>query len=117
MHELSLAQGLVEQVQRAAAAEGAVRVLGLTLVMGAYSGVDREAFEFAFPLAAEGTCLEGAELRIEEIPVTVYCLSCQKESNPEIPYLICSHCGSTDLKLTGGREFLIQSVELEIEEN
>ncbi|MCF7847412.1 MAG: hydrogenase maturation nickel metallochaperone HypA [Kiritimatiellales bacterium] len=116
MHELSLAQGLVEQVQQAAAAEGALRVVSISLELGQYSGVEREAFEFAFPLAAEGTCLAGAELVIREIPVSVLCNTCHRESNPVIPLLICTHCESTDVKLIGGREFLVKSVELEIEE-
>jgi hydrogenase nickel incorporation protein HypA/HybF len=114
MHELSLAQGLVEQVARAAETERATRVVRIAVVIGRYSGVERDAFEFAFPFAAENTVAEGAELVVEERPVTVLCRSCHTSSHPEATYLACGNCGSTEVELTGGREFLILSVELEV---
>jgi hydrogenase nickel incorporation protein HypA/HybF len=114
MHELSLAQGLVEQLEETAKRESAIRVVGLLVVIGKYSGVERDAFEFAFPFAAEGTLCEGAEMRIEELPVAVQCRRCNATSNPDPLLLVCAACGANDVELTGGREFLIRSVELEI---
>ncbi|WP_372846307.1 hydrogenase maturation nickel metallochaperone HypA [Pontiella sp.] len=114
MHELSLAQGLVEQLEATAAKENATRVVGLQVVIGSYCGVERDAFEFAFPFAAEGTVCEGAELRIEELPVSVRCRRCNAISHPAPILLVCGACGANDVELTGGREFLIRSVELEV---
>ena len=114
MHELSLAEGLIEQLAQAAAAENALRVTRVVVVIGKYSGVEREAFEFAFPFAAEGSVAEGAELIIEELPVTVECRMCHATTHPEPTLLLCSKCESNEVELKGGREFLIQSAELEI---
>ncbi|VGO19455.1 hydrogenase maturation nickel metallochaperone HypA [Pontiella sulfatireligans] len=114
MHELSLAQGLVEQLEKAAVAENALRVERIIVVIGKYSGVERDAFEFAFPFAAEGTLSERAKLEIEELPVQVECRQCAALSNPEPTLLLCGQCGSNDVELKGGREFLIRSVELEV---
>jgi len=114
MHELSLAQSLVEQVGHAAKIENAVRVSRIVVVIGKYSGVERDAFEFAFPFAAENTLVHGAKLVIEEIPATVSCQSCGARSHPEVVNLVCARCGSTQVELAGGREFLVRSVELEV---
>ena len=114
MHELSLAQSLVEQVGRAAEKENAVRVLRIVVAIGKHSGVERDAFEFAFPFAAGEGVLEGAELVVEEIPATVACRSCGAESHPGIVNLVCMRCGSAEVELVGGREFLVRSVELEV---
>ena len=114
MHELSLAQGLVEQLEGTASNENAVRIERVTVVIGRYSGVERDAFEFAFPFAAEGTLSEKAELVIEELPVTIECRACKVQTNPEPTLLVCAACGSDNVELKGGREFLIKSVELEI---
>jgi hydrogenase nickel incorporation protein HypA/HybF len=114
MHELSLAQGLVEQVIEAAERECAEGVVRIVVQIGKYSGVERDAFEFAFPLAAEDTMVQHAELAIEELPATVRCRSCKTASHPEITHLVCTHCGSTEVELTGGREFLIKAIELEV---
>ncbi len=114
MHELSLAQGLVEQVERVAENEGAGRVVRIVIRIGKYSGVERDAFEFAFPCAAENTLAQDVELIIEELPATVVCCSCKAISHPEIANLACTRCGSTKVEITGGHEFLIQSIELEL---
>jgi len=115
MHELSLAENLVDQLVQTAA-ENALRVTRIVVIIGTYSGVERDAFEFAFPFAAEGTTVEGAELIIETSSLCVECRACQAISHPKPTLLICTACGSNDVELTGGREFLIRSAELEIPE-
>lgn len=114
MHELSLAQDLVEHVARVAKSENATRVERIVVLIGRYSGVERDAFEFAFPFASEDTLAEGAELVIEECLATVRCGSCSSTSQPPTTHLICGHCGSTEVVLTNGREFMIQSIQLEV---
>ena len=116
MHELSLAQELVEQVERTAKTEGAVRAVRIVVRIGKYSGVERDAFEFAFPCAAENTVAQNAELAIEELPATVRCRSCKTTSHPKVVNLACAQCGSTEVEIMAGHEFLIQSIELEIPE-
>lgn len=114
MHELSLAQALTEQLVEAARKENALRVERVIVVIGALAGVERDAFEFVFPFAVENTVAEGAELVIEEVPATAVCNRCGGEFSPDLACLACGKCGSDDVALTGGREFLIRSVDLEI---
>ena len=114
MHELSLAQSLVEQIQSAAAAENAVRVLRIVVEIGPYAGVETVAFEFAFPFAAEDTLAADAELVVEEVPAMVECDACRATSRCEPTRLICPACGSDRVEIRGGHEFLIRAIELEI---
>ena len=114
MHELSLAQEMVEQLEDAAQREKAQRILHVVAAIGPYSGVEPDAFEFAFPFAAEGTLAEGAKLTVQVCPVSVVCHACGASSNPDPAYLACSRCTSTDVEITGGCEFLVKSIELEI---
>ena len=114
MHELSLARGLVERLEKIANAEKALRVERVLIQIGAYSGVERAAFEFAFPFAAEGSLCEGAALEIEETPVRVACGDCGADSNPEPTLIQCACCGSANVEIQGGREFTIKTAELEI---
>ncbi len=67
MHELSLAGELVVQVGALAQRESATRVVRIELALGDLSGVDREALEFVFPLAAAGSVAEGAALAVQEV--------------------------------------------------
>jgi hydrogenase nickel incorporation protein HypA/HybF len=115
MHELSLAQALVEQVESIRVKEKARTVTAITVNIGALSGVDRSAFEFAFPLAAEGTAAAGASLAIGETPVEVTCDACGARSHPGLDNLRCVPCGADRVRITGGRDFLIQAVDLEFD--
>jgi hydrogenase nickel incorporation protein HypA/HybF len=117
MHELSLAQALVDEVERIKAKENAVEVLSVTVSIGALSGVDRESFEFAFPLVAEGTGLAGAALVIQETPAEIQCEDCGKATEPDLAFFKCRACGSSRVTITGGRDFLIQAVQVRCEDD
>jgi hydrogenase nickel incorporation protein HypA/HybF len=116
MHELSLATALVEQVQRVCEAEQASAVAWIRLRLGALAGVDRESFEFCFPLAAEGTCAAEAKLEFATVPAEILCAACGRRSTPGRMFLTCGLCGSNRVRVTAGREFQIVSVEVRMEE-
>ena len=113
MHELSLATALVDQVQRICEAEQAPAVASIRLRLGALSGVDRESFEFVFPIAAEGTCVADARLVFDVVPAELTCEACGQRTTPGKMFLTCSACGSNRVKITAGRDFQIVSVEVE----
>jgi len=113
MHELSLACSLIEEAEKVLDAENATRATCVTVGIGKLSGIELDAFEFAFPMAAEGTRLENSTLTLQELPIAVHCRVCKKESNPTFPRCVCTFCDSDDIELLGGREFNIQSMEIE----
>ena len=76
MHELSLAGGIVRLVEDAAERERFCRVSLLRLEAGALSGVEVRALRFALEASVSGTCLEGAEILIDEPPGPAWCLGC-----------------------------------------
>ncbi len=109
MHELSIAEGVVEVALRHARGR---RVAVVELRVGHLRQVVPSALEFAFELVAEGTPLEGAELRMEEVPAAGRCRSCGMETPlPELP-LVCRGCGSWDVEVTRGEELLVDPLEL-----
>jgi len=115
MHELSLAQSLIEQVVSAAEAENAARILRVVVAIGPYAGVEKTAFEFAFPAAAEGTPAEGAELIIENAPATLECRMCHAATPADPAQLTCPRCGSDCVDIKGGHDFLVREIELEVQ--
>lgn len=113
MHELSLACSLVEEAEKVITAENVACATCVTVGIGKLSGIELDAFEFAFPIAIKGSRLENAELVMNDLPITVRCRKCKKESNPDFPRCVCIFCESDDVELVGGREFNIQSMEIE----
>lgn len=113
MHELSIAMSLVEVAESAARRAGASRVVSLQLRLGAMAGVVREALEFSFPLAAEGTLVEGAALEVEELPVVIACAPCGRDVRPAEPGSFrCPICGTPSAALRQGRELELASIEI-----
>lgn len=112
MHELSIALSLVELAGEAAARAGASRVTAVQLRLGAMSGVVREALEFSFPIAAEGTALEGARLEIEELPLVIACAPCGRDVRPAAGSFRCPVCDTPSAVIRQGRELELASIEV-----
>jgi hydrogenase nickel incorporation protein HypA/HybF len=113
MHELSIAVSLIEMAAEEAERLGGVRVESLRLKLGPLSGVVREALLFSFDLAAAGTAIEGARLEIEDVPVVVFCQTCNAERPlPSIQSFHCPVCGAPTPDVVRGRELELTALEV-----
>jgi hydrogenase nickel incorporation protein HypA/HybF len=112
MHELSLCQSLLSQVEEIARRERAERVDLIRLRVGPLSGVVPELLESAFGIARAGTVAAGAELLIETLPVRIRCTRCGAESEAPPNRLLCGACGDFRTQLLSGDEMLLASLEL-----
>ena len=110
MHELSIAESVVQIASRHADGRQVIKVW---LKVGHLRQVVPSALAFGFELVAEGTPVEGAELEMEEVPATGSCRDCGAESRLESFPLHCGACGGFDLELLGGEELFVESLELE----
>lgn len=102
MHELSLAGSILAIVEQAAAREGFARVARLQLEAGRLSGVEPEALRFALAAVARGTCLDGAQLQIDEPAAQGTCTDCGGAAPVVERGAPCPHCGSARLVPRGG---------------
>lgn len=114
MHELSVCQSLLDQVQRIASDHGADRVERIVLRIGPLSGVEGPLLRNAFPLAAAATVAEHAVLEIEPAPVRVHCITCGAETDATPNRLLCGACGDWHTRLVSGDEMLLARLELSI---
>jgi len=112
VHELSIATGLVEITIDEATRHGATHVVGVDLVLGALTGVEPDALEFCFPVAAAGTLCDGARLRIEIEPARGWCPACAATSEVRELMSACPQCGEWPLNLEGGRDMRLRSVDV-----
>ena len=113
MHELSIAQRLVELVSDELIAEPAARVRSVRLRLGPLSGVVAEALLFAYDAATGGTALQGSTLEIEPVTPAVFCAKCGKERElASIQRLCCPVCLTPTPDVVRGRELEVVSVEV-----
>jgi hydrogenase nickel incorporation protein HypA/HybF len=114
MHELSIVEALIDQVGEELDRTGqAGRVLRLELTIGRLSGVMGESVRFAFGLLAPGTRVEDAELVIQEPKAICHCHACNAQTEIDDLVIQCPHCTSSDISIEGGRELMLQSIEIE----
>lgn len=112
MHELAIAQRLLETAQRALP-QTDVQVVLVQICLGALAGVSKEELEFGFGVVASGTPFAGARLDIEDIPVIVYCPQCQMEQTLVEPEpLCCPVCGTPTPQLIHGKEIRLKALAL-----
>jgi hydrogenase nickel incorporation protein HypA/HybF len=114
MHELSIAMSIVEMAQEEGDQRGA-QVTAIHLKLGALSGVVKEALLSAFEMACDDTPLSGSRLIIDEVPVVVFCPTCQAQRPlSSVQLFCCAECGTPTSEVVQGKE--LEVVALEIEE-
>lgn len=113
VHELSVCQGLMRQVQKIAEENEAIAVDRILLRVGALSGVEPPLLLHAFEIARMGTLAENAELEIEEGPVVVKCQECGGSSVVPVNRLLCTYCGEWKVNVTEGEELVLLSLDLQ----
>jgi hydrogenase nickel incorporation protein HypA/HybF len=114
MHELGLARGIVDLANASASEAGASRVTVVNVQVGRLAGVEAGALLFCFDIAAEGTCVEGARLVIEDVPVAVWCVPCDAQQElPGIQRFRCPVCDTPSGDIRRGKELEVSSIEVE----
>ena len=113
MHELSVAQSLIDLLTDQIAQQPPGRVGTVRVAVGQLSGVVPQALATAFHTAIEGTLFEGATLVIDEIPPAVWCTSCNAERDAvSIQSLRCAVCNTPSSDIRRGRELEVISMEV-----
>ena len=112
MHELSICQALIEQVEAVARKEGALQVVQVRVGIGPLSGVEPQLLQQAFTLARAGSIAATASLLIDHLPVKVSCSECGQETEAGVANLACGNCGDWHTRLVSGDEMLLTQVEL-----
>jgi hydrogenase nickel incorporation protein HypA/HybF len=110
MHELSIAEAIVEVAVRHAAGR---RVSAVEVRVGALRQVVPEALEFAFALVAQDTALDGARLELVPVAARGRCRACGADCVMEDFPLRCARCGSLEMDLLAGEELSVEAIELD----
>lgn len=110
MHELSLSSAIVGTVVKHALGR---RVTVVSLRVGRLRQVVPETLEFYFEFVARDTVCEGARLEQEVIDARLRCNSCLHEWSIEIPAFRCPSCGGSDVAVSTGNEFEVESIEVQ----
>ncbi len=110
MHELSLANSVVETVNRHGAGR---KVTSVQMRIGTMRQVVPNSLEFYFGIVSKDTLCEGADFEQEIILARLRCKKCTREWELEIPDFRCPECASIEVDVLAGTEFEVESIEVE----
>lgn len=113
MHELSIAQSLLDIIDKEIAPYGKAHVIGVRLRVGSFSGIVPDALRFAFEVLSKEGSAYGAALEIEIVPLRIRCNTCKEVFSAEDPFMICPRCEGFDVEMISGKELEIKELEIE----
>ncbi len=113
MHELSVTESVMDIVRRHAERAGASRVLRINLVIGELSSIVDDSVQFYFDFLSRDTIAAGAELAFRRLPVGLICGACGHRWQPRDADWTCPSCGAASARIDTGREFYVDSIEVE----
>lgn len=112
MHELSIAISIVELAQEEAEKRG-VQIEAVHLKLGALSGVVKEALLSCYEMACDNTPLRGSHLVVEEIPVVIFCPTCNAQRTlNSVQQFTCPECNTPSWEVLQGKELEMAALEV-----
>ena len=113
MHEISLAQSVIDFVNKEKDKYPNSRIVKVKLKIGKLASVFPDTLTFAFQSLVENTPLSHVKLEILELEPKGYCKNCSNAYPLYDNVFQCPFCGSSNGDITEGTEFLIDSFEIE----
>jgi len=113
MHEMSLAENVLQIIEDAASKQGFGRVRTVWLEIGQLACVEPESLRFSFAEVTRDSIAQQARLEIIEIKGQGWCDKCARDVPLPALYEACPNCGSYQIKVTGGDQMRVRELEVE----
>lgn len=112
MHEMSLAEGILQLIEDASRQQSFARVSTVWLEIGQLAGVEIEAMKFCFDAVMRGSLADGAQLEIISTPGSGWCMQCAATVDLSEIFGACPQCGRHQVQVTGGTEMRVKELEV-----
>ena len=113
MHELGIANSVLQEAQQELQRHLHSRLRKIKLRVGEMSGVNPEALRFCFEAMARESQVGQVELEIEICARRQRCPACNQTFTVVDYSLTCPTCGSSKTEFAGGDELELCSLEME----
>ncbi len=104
-------ESILEIALRNAEQAGAERITDIFLVIGELSSIVDDSVCFYWGIISEGTAAAGSSLHFKRIPAEFSCRDCGRQFGLQ-ENLLCPKCDSSQISVTAGREFFLESLEV-----
>jgi len=110
LHELGVVIEVIKTVENFAKRNEVTKIDTLVLQIGELSSMIPKYIQACYPAAVDGTLLQDTKLEIEILPGNAICKECNKVFNLIENNSKCPNCGSKDLDILCGKEFMIKEI-------
>lgn len=110
MHELSIAESLMDQIEDIAKTNNLVSVDAIQIESGILRQVIPDVMQAAFEAVKKDTICENAILTIFEISALATCRQCKCEFEPSIDDFTCKKCNIANVDIIKGNEIILKAV-------
>jgi len=120
MHELSMAQGIINSVIDTAKENNATEVNEVVIEIGKLVLINPEQLSFMLDVLKENTIVENAKFVINEIPVEIECPECNfkgiadtDELDHYAPIVECPKCENKRISILNGKDCIVKNIIIE----
>lgn len=120
MHELSMAQGIINAVLDTANTNNATEVTEVSVEVGRLAMINPEQLQFILGVLVENTIMEDAEIKFEEIPAEIQCNDCDYKGEAILddkdhyaPMVKCPKCDSLSVETLNGKDIVVKNIVIE----
>lgn len=113
VHEMSIAESVLQIIEDKAQTDGYASVKTVWLEIGQLAGVETESLRFCFDVVTRDSIASNARLEIIEIAGQGWCLECGRTVDVTARFEPCPNCGSFQIETTGGDEMRVKELEVE----
>jgi hydrogenase nickel incorporation protein HypA/HybF len=115
MHELGIAENILDIVKRSVPDDKVSLVGNIRLRVGPFAGVVPDSLEFSFSVLSGDAGMTKAVLKIEQTPLAASCRDCGNKFEVKDFVFLCPACASGNLETVSGNE--LEIIEIEIADN
>ena len=112
MHELGIAENILDIVQRSVPEGRASAVGSIRLRVGQFAGIVPDSLKFCFSVISGDAGMANAALNIEQPPLVASCRDCGNELEVKNFVFLCPACGGGNLEIVSGKELEIIDIEI-----
>lgn len=110
---MAIAQSVLDIAVREMERHASTGIRKIKISVGEFSGVVKDALEFALEALKSETPAQNAEIEIETVGMTAECASCGPvKCGIRDLNLLCQLCGST-MRITAGRDMRVDYLDLD----
>ena len=113
MHEMSLAQNILDIALKTAEAHRVEKVVRITIRAGQLRGIVPEQLKFCFGFVAKDSIAEDSELVVKALPIKGKCKKCDETFFVKEYRFSCPSCESDQVDVVQGMELLVENIEIE----